>query len=50
MKADLTFYERGVVDALGMLHEVGALTENELKALLSAYPYHLLRSEAEGKA
>jgi len=23
-----------------MLHEVGALPENELKALLSAYPYH----------
>ena len=36
----LVFFERGVVDALGMLHEIGALPEDELKALLSAYPYH----------
>jgi len=39
-QAGLVFFERGVVDAVGMLHEVGALPENELKALLSAYPYH----------
>jgi len=39
-RAGLVFFERGVVDAVGMLHEVGALPENELKALLSAYPYH----------
>ncbi|HKA17369.1 MAG TPA: AAA family ATPase [Blastocatellia bacterium] len=39
-QSGLVFYERGVVDALGMLHEVGALPENELKALLSTYPYH----------
>ena len=34
------FFERSVVDALGMLHEVGALPDNELQSLLSAYPYH----------
>ena len=33
------FFERGIVDALGMLHEVGALPDNELQALLSTYPY-----------
>jgi len=36
----LIFFERGVVDALGMLHELGALPENELQGLLSEYPYH----------
>jgi predicted ATPase len=39
-RSGLVFFERGVVDALGMLHEVGALPDNELQALLSAYPYH----------
>src|SRR5215467_3960111 len=38
-QSGLVFFERGVVDALGMLHEVGALPDNELRALLSAYPY-----------
>ena len=36
----LVFFERGVVDALCMLHELGALQDNELRAFLSAYPYH----------
>jgi predicted ATPase len=36
----LVFFERGVVDALGMLHELGVLPDHELRALLSAYPYH----------
>lgn len=39
-RSGLVFFERGVVDALGMLHEVGALPANELQALLSAHPYH----------
>ena len=39
-RSGLVFFERGIVDALGMLHEVGALAEGELRALLSAYPYH----------
>jgi len=40
LQAGLVFFERGVVDAAGMVHEVAALPEHELKALLSAYPYH----------
>ena len=36
----IVFFERGVVDALGMLHELKALPDNELRTLLSAYPYH----------
>src|SRR5262245_49681828 len=39
-RAGFVFFERGVVDALGMLHEVGALPDSELQAFLSAYPYH----------
>jgi predicted ATPase len=38
--AGAVFFERGVVDALGMLHELGRLPARELQALLSAYPYH----------
>src|SRR5215467_8633327 len=32
-RAGLVFFERGIVDALGMLHEVGALSESELQAV-----------------
>lgn len=39
-RSGLVFFERGIVDALGMLREVGALPDNELRAFLSAYPYH----------
>jgi len=39
-RSGFVFFERGVIDALGMLHEVGALPDDELCALLSAYPYH----------
>ena len=39
-RSGLVFFERGIVDALGMLHEVGALPESELQAVLSTYPYH----------
>ena len=39
-RSGLIFFERGVVDALGMLQELGALPENELQGLLSEYPYH----------
>lgn len=34
------FFERGVVDALGMLHELGGLSDGELQQMLVAYPYH----------
>lgn len=36
----LVFFERGVVDALGMLHALGELPDHRLLALLAAYPYH----------
>lgn len=36
----LVFFERGVVDALGMLHALGDLPEHSLQALLATYPYH----------
>jgi|SRR5262245_16360741 len=39
-RSGLVFFERGIVDALGMLHETGALPESQLQAVLSAYPYH----------
>src|SRR5262245_16302613 len=39
-RSGLILFERGVVDALGMLHEAGALPDGELRAYLSAYPYH----------
>src|SRR5262245_44221586 len=33
-RSGLVFFERGVVDALGMLYELGALPDNELWAFL----------------
>lgn len=38
--AGIVFFERGVVDALGMLHEIGELPDTELHRSLRAYPYH----------
>jgi predicted ATPase len=35
-----TFFDRSVVDALGMVDEVRPLPEPELRALLALYPYH----------
>lgn len=35
-----TFFDRSVVDALGMVDEVRPLPDRELRALLAAYPYH----------
>lgn len=34
------FFDRGVVDALGMLHEVSPLPAVELQATLASYPFH----------
>ena len=39
-RSGLIFFERGVVDAIGMLHALGALQDNELQEFLLAYPYH----------
>ena len=35
---DRIFFDRGVVEALGMLHEASPLAPGELAAMLSAYP------------
>ena len=34
------FFDRGVIEALGMLQEVSPVPEHELKAMLTAYPFH----------
>ena len=38
--AKWVFFDRGVIDALGMLQEVSALPEPELQAMLSTYLFH----------
>lgn len=34
------FFDRGIVDALGILHEVSPLPARELEATLASYPFH----------
>ena len=34
------FFDRGIVDALGLLHEVSPLPALELQATLASYPFH----------
>ena len=34
------FFDRGIVDALGLLHEVSPLSAPELHATLDSYPFH----------
>ncbi len=34
------FFDRGVIEAIGMLHEASPLPAEELKAMLSAYPFY----------
>jgi predicted ATPase len=34
------FFDRSLIDALGMLQEVAPLPANELQAMLAAYPFH----------
>ena len=38
--SDWTFFDRGVIDALGLLQEVSPLPAHELEAMLSAYTFH----------
>ena len=40
--ADWVFFDRGVVDALGMLQEVAPLPSDTLADMLAAYAYHPL--------
>ena len=34
------FFDRGLIDALGMLHAVSPLPSIELKSMLACYPFH----------
>jgi predicted ATPase len=34
------FFDRGLIDALGMLHEASPLPAGELNAMLASYPFH----------
>ena len=34
------FFERSLIDALGLLHEASALVSGELEAILGSYPFH----------
>ena len=34
------FFDRGLIDALGMLHEASHLPSNELESMLALYPFH----------
>ena len=36
------FFDRGVIEAIGMVHEASPLPAEELKAMLSAYPFYSL--------
>jgi predicted ATPase len=38
--AQWVFFERGLIDALGMLHEASPLPSIELESVLAAYPFH----------
>ena len=34
------FFDRGLIDALGMLHEASPLSSIELESMLASYPFH----------
>jgi len=34
------FFDRGLIDALGMLHEASALPSTELESMLASHPFH----------
>jgi len=38
-ESGLVFFDRGVLDALGMLHELAPLAQHELDTFMSRYPY-----------
>jgi len=38
--AQWVFFDRGIIDALGMLHEVSPLPPSQLDGMLAAYPFH----------
>jgi predicted ATPase len=38
--SEWVFFDRGLIDALGMLHEASPLPSVDLKAMLASYPFH----------
>src|SRR5438105_5502094 len=38
--SEWVFFDRGIVDAFGLLHEVSPLPASELQATLASYPFH----------
>ena len=38
--SDWVFFDRGAIEAIGMLHTVSPLTKSELTAMLAAFPFH----------
>src|SRR5262245_60808283 len=34
------FFDRGLIDAIGMLHEASPLSASELNSMLASYPFH----------
>ena len=38
--SDWVFFDRGVIDALAMLHEASPLPSAELESMLASYPFH----------
>jgi len=38
----VTIFDRSVVDALGMLHECGGMSDQEIRSSLDRYPYNRL--------
>lgn len=34
------FFDRGIIDALGLMHEAAALDPQDLASILTAYPFH----------
>jgi predicted ATPase len=38
--SEWVFFDRGLIDALGMLHEVSPMRGEEFEAMLSRYPFH----------
>jgi len=38
--SEWVFFDRGLIEALGMFHEASALPSVELESMLAAYPFH----------
>ena len=38
--SDWIFFDRGLIEAIGMLHEASPLSASELQPMLASYPFH----------